>query len=88
MKKLFTISLLLLFIFELGFTQKVKVNREAMSPNRRSSGPPNYTTPPGPYYISTGLRIVPKGMKAYCSADTTGSGTNVVTSYMWTFVEK
>ena len=55
-----------------------------MSPGRRSSGAPNYTAPSGPNYISTGLRNVPKGMKVYLSADTTGS----VTSFSWTLVSK
>ncbi len=64
--------------------QTVKIRREAMSPGRRSSGPPNYTQPPGPYYISTGLRVVAKGMMVYLSADTTGA----VTSFNWSIVSK
>ncbi len=64
--------------------QTVKVKIEAMSPGRRSSGPPNYTAPSGPYYVSTGLRIVGKGMKVYLSADTTGA----VTSFTWSLLSK
>jgi len=64
--------------------QTVKIKREAMSPGRRSSGPPNYTQPPGPYYISAGLRVVGKGMMVYLSAETTGT----VTSFNWSIVAK
>ncbi len=64
--------------------QTVKVKREAMSPGRRSSGTPNYTAPPGPNYISTGLRTVAKGMMVYLSADTTGS----IGSFSWSFVSR
>jgi hypothetical protein len=83
-----------IFIFFLSFAllcsgmleaQAVKVKREAMSPGRRSSGPPNYTAPAGPYYVSTGLRVVGKGTKVFLSADTTGSGAKTVLSYAWTF---
>jgi predicted CXXCH cytochrome family protein len=64
--------------------QTVKVKIEAMSPGRRSSGPPNYTAPSGPNYISTGLRVVGKGMKVYVSGDTTGA----VTSFTWSILTK
>lgn len=64
--------------------QTVRIEVEAMSPGRRSSGPPNYTTPPGPNYVSTGLRVVGKGMMVYLSADTTGT----VTSFNWTILAK
>ncbi len=64
--------------------QTVKVKIEAMSPGRRSSGPPNYTAPTGPNYISTGLCVVGQGMKAYVSADTTGT----VTSFTWSLISK
>jgi hypothetical protein len=66
--------------------QTVKVKREAMSPGRRSSGPPNYTAPSGPYNVSTGLRVVGKRSKVFLSADTTGSGASTATSFAWTFV--
>jgi predicted CXXCH cytochrome family protein len=64
--------------------QTVKVKIEAMSPGRRSSGPPNYTAPSGPNYISTGLCIVPSRMRVYLSADTTG----LVTSFTWSILSK
>ena len=83
------LTLLLTGLFALPIAQVaaqvVKVKREAMSPNRRSSGNPNYTAPAGPYYISTGLRVVGKGMKVYLSADTTGSGATAITSFAWSF---
>lgn len=69
-------------------SQSVKTKHEWMSPGRRSSGEPNYTAPSGPYYVSPGLSTVGKGMKAYLSADTSGSGTNVVTSFAWSFVSR
>ncbi len=56
----------------------VKVQREAMSPRRIG------TYPAGTFPVSTGLRVIPKGMKAYLSATTTG----VITAYNWEFVEK
>jgi predicted CXXCH cytochrome family protein len=62
--------------------QAVKIKRQAISPYRRV-GVPTY-----PYYVSTGMRIFAKGMKVYFSADTTGSLTNTVTSFDWTFVSK
>lgn len=87
MKRLISICAAILlvcaFVADLS-AQTVKVKIEAMSPGRRSSGPPNYTAPPGPYYVSTGLRTVAKGMKVYLSADTTGS----ITSLAWSFVSK
>ena len=60
-----TLCLLALMAASVLFAQSVKVKREAMSPGRRSSGAPNYTTPAGPWYVSTGLKVVAKGMKAY-----------------------
>lgn len=89
MKKFISIFMFFLSIALLSSSmleaQTVKVKREAMSPGRRSSGPPNYTAPAGPYNISTGLRVVGKGSKVFLSADTTGSGATTVTSYAWTF---
>lgn len=67
------------------YAQSLRVKIEAMSPGRRSSGSPNYTAPTGPNYVSTGLKVVAKGMKVYFSADTTGSGANVVSSFAWSF---
>jgi FlgD Ig-like domain/Doubled CXXCH motif (Paired_CXXCH_1)/Cytochrome c554 and c-prime len=78
-------SLLILSLFAgLVFAQTVEIKIEAMSPGRRSSGPPNYTAPPGPNYVSTGLRVVPKGMKVYLSADTAGG----VNSFSWSIPSK
>ena len=86
--RILSYGLLLLATTGIVFSQAVKVKREAMSPSRRSSGAPNYTAPAGPYYISSGLRVVPKGMKTYLSADTTGSGATPVTSYAWSIATK
>ncbi|HAL57462.1 MAG TPA: hypothetical protein DCP63_13580 [Bacteroidetes bacterium] len=83
-----TLCLLALMAASVLFAQSVKVKREAMSPGRRSSGAPNYTTPAGPWYVSTGLKVVAKGMKAYFSADTVGSGATKVTSFAWTIASK
>jgi hypothetical protein len=93
MKRFITVCSVLLLVAFLSSTfwqvsaQVVKVKREAMSPGRRSSGPPNYTAPSGPNYISSGLRIIGKGMKVYLSADTTGSGSNTATSFAWSFID-
>jgi predicted CXXCH cytochrome family protein len=51
----------------------VSVKREAMSPGRLQT----YTA--GTFPVSTGLRVVPRGMKVYLSAATTGN----VTTYAW-----
>jgi predicted CXXCH cytochrome family protein len=75
------------YVFEAA-AQTVKVKIEAMSPGRRSSGPPNFTAPTGPYHVSAGLRVVAKGMKVFVSADTTGSGSSAATSYAWSFTGK
>jgi hypothetical protein len=92
MKRLGTVILLavilcIIFTPEV-LSQVVKVKVEAMSPGRRSSGPPNFTAPAGDWFVSTGLRVVAKSMYVYLSADTTGSDTNVATSFAWTFVTK
>ncbi|MBE0557867.1 MAG: hypothetical protein IH628_11600, partial [Proteobacteria bacterium] len=92
MKRLGTV-IMLAVMFCLVFSQDlvsqvVNVKVEAMSPGRRSSGSPNYTTPPGDWFVSTGLRVVGKSMYVYLSADTTGSETSVATSFAWTFASK
>jgi hypothetical protein len=48
--------------------------------------PYDYPTPApaGSMPISTGLSIVPKGMKVYFVADTAGSGSGVVSTFAWT----
>jgi predicted CXXCH cytochrome family protein len=57
--------------------QVVKPVRQAISPARRVG------VPASPYFVSTGLRVVAKGMKVYWAADTTGSMANTVTTYTW-----
>jgi hypothetical protein len=92
MKRLATVLLLLvavgMMITSDVLAQVVKVKVEAMSPGRRSTGAPNYTAPAGPYYVSTGLPTVGKGMKVYLSADTTGSGATTATSFAWAFTSR
>jgi predicted CXXCH cytochrome family protein len=94
MKRLLQTSLALLLCnllvasFNTSFAQTVNAKIVAMSPGMRSSGPPNYTAPAGPNYISTGLHVFGKGMKAYLTADTTGSGTHTVTSFTWAITGK
>jgi hypothetical protein len=51
--------------------------------------PPNRKiTTSGTNQIYSGLRTVGKGMQVCLRADTTGSGTKIVTSYTWTFLTK
>ena len=81
MKKTRSTLILLILITGMGLStvieaQVVRLKREAYSPGRRIGVT-------GPNYVSTGLRVVAKGMKVYWSADTTGSLTNKVTSYTW-----
>ncbi|MFH0990817.1 MAG: T9SS type A sorting domain-containing protein [bacterium] len=73
-----------------AYAQAVAVKRVAMSPGMRSSGYPNFSSPPAgtPNYVSTGLRTIPVGMLMYLKADTVGSGATKVTTLAWTFVEK
>lgn len=83
------VAVLVLFVISAPlvsvYGQVVKVKIEAMSPDRRSSGPPDYTAPSGAWFVSTGLPVVAKGMKVYLSADTTGSGSSTATTFTWTF---
>ena len=80
MKKLVSICLCILPVALLvlptteGVAQTVRVKREAISPRLR-------TGPTNTWQISSGLRVVGKGMKVFLSADTTGS----VTSFAWSF---
>jgi len=63
--------------------QKVAVKRVAQSPSSLgiSSSSPTWQ-------VYSGLRVIGKGMKAYFSADTTGSGTTPVTTYSWSITSK
>ena len=94
MKRLFTIcTALLVLSFMAGSlvnlgAQAVKVKRVAMTPGARSSGYPSYRAPSGPYYVSSGAKVFGKGMNAYFTADTTGSGSTAVTSYAWALTSK
>jgi len=70
--------------------QAVDLKVLAVSPGQRSSGYPNFSSPPTgtPNYVSTGLKTVAKGMLVYLKADTAGSGSTNVTTYGWTFVAR
>jgi len=84
-KILYVVSFFLLFslMFE-SAAQTVKVKREAKSPGKLGLN----STTANTWQIYSGLRVFGKGMKAYLSADTTGSGTSTATSFAWSFVEK
>jgi hypothetical protein len=91
MKRLLSVCVVVLLVcFTLTDTlaQSVDLKVLPISPGQRSSGYPNFTSPPAgtPNYVSTGLRTVGKGMLVYLRADTSGSGSTRVTSYSWTFV--
>jgi hypothetical protein len=82
MKRIVTACLLLallVLILPVGeaAAQTVTIKREAISPRLR-------TGPTGTWQISSGLRVVGKGMKVFLSADTTG----LVTSFAWSFTSK
>jgi Secretion system C-terminal sorting domain len=90
MKNRLTVCFILLAAIAFGSLNEVnaqaaKLKIVPMSPGLRSSGPPNYTTPAGPWYVSTGLRVVGKGMKVYLKVDTTGSGATVANNFTWSF---
>ncbi len=82
--------LLVCLVFADAYSQAIDLKVVPMSPGKRSSGYPNFSSPPAgtPNYVSTGLRTVGKGMKVYLKADTAGSGATKVTSYSWTFIAK
>jgi hypothetical protein len=88
--RIWIVGLLTMAIAGLVVAQSVSVKRLAVSPGDRSSGFPNFTSPPTgtPNYVSPGLRTVAKGMKVYFKADTAGSGATKVTSYSWTFASR
>jgi hypothetical protein len=85
MQSLLTICanlLLVCMLSEIAHTQVVVIKRTAMSPPQRKIK----TT--GTNQIYSGLRTVGKGMQVCLRADTAGSGTNVVSSFAWTFASK
>jgi predicted CXXCH cytochrome family protein len=84
MKKFVTIlSLLLVAGFYASlFAQVVTVKVEGMSPGRLKA------IGKSTEMATTGLKVVGKGTKVYLSADTTGSGTNTVTTFAWSFTSK
>jgi hypothetical protein len=52
---------------------------------RRTPKSLNQKTGTKVWEYNTGLRVVGKGSKVYLTADTTGSGANVVTTFTWAF---
>jgi hypothetical protein len=59
--------------------QVVQLKVDAINPYEYPVTP----IPTGTMPISTGLKIVPRGMKVYFAADTAGSGSGVVASFAW-----
>ncbi|NWF89493.1 MAG: ammonia-forming cytochrome c nitrite reductase subunit c552 [Ignavibacteriaceae bacterium] len=65
----------------LVFAQSVKIKRVAMTPG-------DLKVTPWVGTVSTGLDVVGKEMSVYYLADTTGSGSNAVTSFAWSILSK
>jgi predicted CXXCH cytochrome family protein len=74
--------LLISLLSQSAFSQVVVIKRTAMSP------PNKKITTTGTNQIYSGLRTVGEGMQVCLRADTTSSGTKIVTSYTWTFLTK
>ncbi|HTY11779.1 MAG TPA: FlgD immunoglobulin-like domain containing protein [Bacteroidota bacterium] len=73
---------LLGLVYSGAVAQTVKLTVVPMSPGKLAAiGKSSYTA-------TTGLKVIGKGARAYLFADTTGSGTTVVTSFTWTFAAK
>jgi hypothetical protein len=70
-----------LFAASLAFPQAVKIKRVAKSPGDLKITPWIGT-------VSTGLKVVGKGMSVYYLADTTGSGATAVTSFAWSITSQ
>jgi hypothetical protein len=89
MKRVASICVVLLVLalctvpFFAATAQVVRIKIDAINPFEYLSTPPAGTLP-----ISTGLRIVPMGMRVYFAADTTGSGASVVSSFSWSIIAK
>ena len=79
MKRYIRFFILALFAASLTFPQAVKIKRVAKSPADLKLTPWVGT-------LSTGLKVVGKGMSVYFLADTTGSGATAVTSFAWSII--
>jgi hypothetical protein len=87
MKRVATACLILvafLLLVAMAFTasaQVVNLKIEAIWPTKFGTGAqkPAASTLP----VSSGLSVVPVGMKVYFAADTTGSGASIVSSFSW-----
>jgi formate-dependent nitrite reductase cytochrome c552 subunit len=87
MKRVATACLILvafLLLVAMAFTasaQVVNLKIEAIWPTKFGTGAqkPAASTLP----VSSGLSVVPIGMKVYFAADTTGSGASIVSSFSW-----
>jgi len=64
--------------------QVVNIRIQGIWPTQFGTGAQKPVTGSNP--VSTGLSVVPVGMRAYFLADTTGSGANVVSSFAWSVV--
>jgi hypothetical protein len=87
MKRVATACLVLiafLLLVAMAFTasaQVVNLKIDAIWPTKFGTGAQKPATGTNP--VSTGLSVVPVGMKAYFVADTAGSGASVVSSFSW-----
>ena len=61
--------------------QVVTIRIQGIWPTQFGTGAQKPVTGSNP--VSTGLSVVPVGMRTYFLADTTGSGSNVVSSFSW-----
>ena len=90
MKRVATACLILvafLLLVAMAFTasaQVVNLKIEAIWPTKFGVGAQKPAASTFP--VSTGLNVVPIGMKAYFAADTTGSGASTVSSFSWSIV--
>jgi len=92
MKRAATACLILvafLLLVAMAFTasaQVVNLKIDAIWPTRFGTGA--QAPAPGTFPVSTGLSVVPVGMRAYFVADTTGSGASVVSSFAWSITAR
>ena len=87
MKRAATACLILvafLLLVAMAFTasaQVVNLKIDAIWPTKFGTGAQKPATGTNP--VSTGLSVVPVAMRAYFVADTTGSGSTIVSSFSW-----
>ena len=77
---LITFLLLVAMVFTAS-AQVVNLKIDNIYPTRFGTGALKPATGTNP--VSSGLNVVPVGMRVYFVADTTGSGANTVSSFSW-----